>query len=208
MALSYLVCSQGHFGQTKLRSSASTVQANSAESSLIMSRSEVALFVELLANTMKHRGKDGLGGNRHLLGTFGLKWVICSLRCFLTHTSNQERIAKLVGVDLNSLLINALAQYALEPSASYLDSESAEYAVFSLYLLSNYCFEGVSFLSETYAPNPAANEDEDHGLAAKILFSYVSLSEIPPAGQHAAQQLLLRLKYLNFENNCILVRWY
>jgi len=205
MALSYLVCSQGHFGQTKLRSSASTVQANSAESSLIMSRSDVSLFVELLANTIKHRSKDGLVGSRHPLGTFDLNCVIFSLRCFLTHTTNQERIVKLVGVDLNSLLINALAQYALESSASYLDSESAEYAVFSMYLLSNYCFKGVPFLSEMFAPNPTANEDKDHGLAAKILFSYLNLSDITPAGQHAAQQLLLILKYLNFENNHILV---
>mmetsp|Transcript_2954 Transcript_2954/g.8076 ORF Transcript_2954/g.8076 Transcript_2954/m.8076 type:complete len:491 (-) Transcript_2954:1966-3438(-) len=208
MALSYLVGSQGHFGQTKLRSSASTVLANRNDSSLIMTRSDVQLFVELVANTINGRGKDGIcGAGKYLPGTFDLKSVIFSLRCLLTHTTNQERIAKLVGANINSLLINSLAQYTLEPSASVLDSESAEHAVFSLYLLSNHSLEKTPFLPETYAPNSTTVGDEDDGLAAKVLFSYLSLSQIPPAARHAARQLLLRIKYLKFENNHLLVRW-
>ena len=208
MALSYLSGSQGHFGQPKLRSSASTVQANKNDSSLIMSDSDVELLVELLANTMNYRGKNGPGGGKYLSGTFSLKCVIFSLRCLLTHTSNQERIAKLVGPDLNSLLINALARHALEPSTSSMDSESAGHVAFSLYLLSNYGFEKLSFLPAMYAPRPVNNtviEDEDHGLAANILVSYLRLSSIPPPGRHAARQLLLRLKYLNFEKNFVVV---
>ena len=206
MALSYLIGSQGHFGQPNFRSSASTVQANRNDSSLIMSDSDVELFVELLANTMNHRGKNGPGG-KYLSGTFSSKCVLFSLRCLLTHTSNQDRIAKLVGPDLNSLLINALAIYALEPSTSPMDSESAGHVVFSLYLLSNYCFEELSFLPAMYAPLPAktAIEDEDHGLAANILVSYLRLSDIPPTGRHAARQLLLRLKFMNFERNYAVV---
>eukprot|EP00536_Pseudo-nitzschia_multiseries_P011380 jgi/Psemu1/289649/fgenesh1_pg.383_\ len=207
MALSYLVGSQGHFGQTKLRSAASTAQANSIDSPLIMTYSDVQRFVELLANTIHRRGKDNLCGGRYLSGTFELKSVIFSLRCLLTHTTNQERIVALVGTDLNLLLINALAQFVLEPSASVLDSESAEHVVFSLYLLSNHGLEKLPFLPETYAPDLITGkdkDDKDDGLAAKILFSYLSLSKIPPAARHAARQLLLRVKYLKFGKNRLL----
>jgi hypothetical protein len=218
MALSFLIGSQGHFGQTKLRSSASTVKGNRADSSLVMSDSDVELLVELFTNAMNHRGKDGKGGGNYLSGTFDLKCVILSLRCLLTHTSNQERIAKLLGLELNSLLINALARHALEPSSSPIDSESSGHVAFSLYLLSNHGFEGLSFLPQMYdkqqqqqqhrhrhhryrhPSNVALIEGEDHGLAAHILVSYLRLSSIPPEGRHAARQLLLRLEYLNFEN--------
>lgn len=205
MALSYLIGSQGHFGQTKLRSSASTVQANRADSSLVMSDSDVELLVELLANSLNHRGKGGNGGGNYLSGTFDLKCVIFSLRCLLTHTSNQEKIARLYGLELNALLMNSLARFSLEPSTIRpMDSESSGHVVFSLYLLSNHCFVHVPFLPEMYgAPQQqpkASMKEKDHGLAANILVSYLRLSNIPPEGRHAAQQLLLRLNYLNFEN--------
>ena len=209
MALSYLIGSQGHFGQAKLRSSASTIKANRPDSSLVMSDSNVELLVELLANTMNQRGKEGNGGGNYLSATFDLKCVILSLRCLLTHTSNQEKIARLIGSELNTLLINALAQYALEPSSSPIDSESSGHVVFGLYLLSNHCFEGPPFLPAMYGTpkqqqrqfsTKTSTDEEDHGIAAKILASYVRLSNIPPEGRHAAQQLLLRLEYLNFEN--------
>ena len=200
MALSYLIGSQGHFGQAKLRSSASTVQANRIDSSLVMSDSNVELLVELLANTMNHRGKEGNGGGNYLSGTFDLKCVILSLRCLLTHTSNQEKVARLLGSKLNTVLINALARYALEPSTSPMDSESSGHVVFALYLLSNHCFEGLPFLPNMYACSKQQNQKEEvHGLAANILISYLRLFKIPPEGRHAAQQLLLRMKYLNFE---------
>lgn len=204
MALSYLIGSQGHFGQTKLRSSASTVKANWADSSLVMSDSDVVLLVELFANAINHRGKVGSGGGNYLSETFDLKGVILSLRCLLTHTSNQERITKFLGLELNLLLINALARYALEPSSSPIDLESSGHVAFSLYLLSNHGFEGLPFLPKMYGKQQQHHHrcpsNVDHGLAANILVSYLRLSNIPPEGRHAARQLLLRLDYLNFEN--------
>ncbi len=201
-----MIGSQGHFGQAKLRSSASTVQANRIDSCLVMSESNVELLVELLANTLNHRGKEGNGGGNYLSGTFDLKCVIFSLRCLLTHTINQENVARLVGLQLNCLLINALARFALEPSTSPIESESSGHVVFSLYLLSNHCFEHLPFLPRMYGIpiqqniQSSTKEEEDHGLAANILVSYLRLFKIPPEGRHAAQQLLLRLKYLNFQN--------
>jgi len=205
MAISYLIGSQGHFGQSKLRSSASTVEANRTDSPLVMSNTDVELLVELLANTMNLRGK----ADSYLPGTFDLECIIFSLRCLLTHTANQEQITRLVGPELNALFINTLARYSLEPSSSPIDSLSASHIVFSLYLLSNHGFEGLPFLPEMYRKQrsrlqPTKTEsidDEDHGLAANILVSYLRLSDVPPDGRHAANQLLLRLEYLNFESD-------
>jgi hypothetical protein len=169
-----------------------------------MSDSDVMLLVELFANVMNHRGKVGSGGGNYLSETFDLKHVILSLRCLLTHTSNQERITKLLGLELNSLLINALARYALEPSSSPIDSESSGHIAFSLYLLSNHGFEGLPFLPKMYGKQQHHRHRRpsivDHGLAANVLVSYLRISNIPPEGRHAARQLLLRLDYLNFEN--------
>ena len=79
-----------------------------------------------------------------------------------------------------------------------MDAESAEFAVFSLYLLSNYAFEGSVFLPASFSP-PTDSDNHSSDLAAKILTCYLSQSdEITPAGKHAAEQLLLRLKYLAF----------
>ena len=180
-----------------------------------MSESDVELFVELLANVMNRRGKNRRGGGgNYLPGTFDLKSVIFSLRCLLTHVSNQKKFMVRFGPEVNALLINALARYSLEPSTSPMDMASAEHIVFSLYLLSNHGFEDVAFLPEMYGRHCGGNrdhhhygseslvtEDEDQGLAANILVSYLRLSDIQPAGRHAAQQVLLRLEYLKFENN-------
>ncbi|OEU12141.1 hypothetical protein FRACYDRAFT_244402 [Fragilariopsis cylindrus CCMP1102] len=225
MALSYLIGSQGHFGQPKLRSIASTVQANRKNSALILSsHTEVDLLLELLVNTLYHRGKDNNnsgGGGGYLVGAFNLKCVLFSLRCLLTHTTNQETIAKSIGLDLNTILMNILARYAFdekEDGRSIIDSDSAEHIVFCLYLQSNYGFAGFgdqemsSFLPDMYAPPPSRIlDDVDHGLAANILTTYLRSSEDnnnksdagvkTSAGCHAAKELLLRLKYMNFRNH-------
>jgi len=222
MALSYLIGSQGHYGQPKLRSIASTVQANRKNSVLILSsHTEVDLLLELLVNALYHRGKDNNnsgGGGGYLVGAFNLKCVLFSLRCLLTHTTNQETIAKSIGLDLNTILMNILAQYAFdeeEDGRSIIDSDSAEHIVFCLYLQSNYGFadfvdqEMSSFLPHMYAPPPSRTlDDVDHGLAANILITYLRRSENnnnadvkTSAGCHAAKELLLRLKYMNFRNH-------
>ena len=177
-----------------------------------MSDNNVKLFVELLANAMNHRSKEGNDGGTYLSGTFDLKCVILSLRCLLTHTINQAKMTRLLGAELNTLLINALARFALEATTSPIDLESSGHITFCLYLLSNHCFESRPFLPGMYGtpaqqqrkpPMASSAKEKDHGLAASILVSYLRITNIPPEGRHAAQQLLLRLKYLNFADTAV-----
>jgi hypothetical protein len=166
-----------------------------------MSETDVQLLFELLKNTMHHRGKEGPGG--YSSATFSLKYVLFALRCLLTHTNNQHAVAEQIGRDINVLLMKALARHTTDSDSGSMDSESAEYACFSLYLLSNFGFEELPFLPKTYAPpeNDASDGVDEGDLASKILVSYLNSSNTRPAGQHAAEQLLLRLKYLNFEDS-------
>ena len=98
------------------------------------------------------------------------------------------------GPRLNTLLMKALAEHSMKNS-TLVDAEAAEYAAFSLYLQSNYGFK-TQFLPAFYG-----NDDKIKGtgsLAAKVLTSYIHMKSITPAGRHAADQLLLRLKYMHF----------
>lgn len=201
MALSYLIGSQGHFGQSKLRSSASTVTSNAADSDLIMAESDVVGLVELLANCLHLRRKDGPGGYSSV--SFSLKHVLFALRCLLTHTSNQMTVTNVAALEVNILLMKVLSKHIMDQTVSnFVDAESAEYACFCLYLLSNYGFEDSHFLPIAYSATANGDkEDEDvdrHDLAAKILTAYIDQPTIRPAGRHAAEQLLLRLTYLNY----------
>jgi hypothetical protein len=45
------------------------------------------------------------------------------------------------------------------------------------------------------------NKDDKDSLSAKVLTSYLHMKNITPAGRHAAEQLLLRLKYMVFEGD-------
>lgn len=162
-----------------------------------MSESDLYLLVELLENTMDRRGKDGPGG--YSSATFSPKSVLLSLRCLLTHTSNQLAVATHMGVETNRLLMKALAMFAASAEDCRLDAESAEYAVFGLYLQSNYGFENLQFLPAVYSRLENDGEGIVGDLSARVLTCYLSQSKnLRPAGQHAAEQLLLRLKYLNF----------
>lgn len=200
MALSYLIGSEGHFGQSKLRPSASTINANDDNSELILSEKDVHLLVELLDNTISRRGKKGSCG--YSSATFSLKYVLFSLRCLLTHTSNQLAVATRVGTTVNCLLMKALALHSAKPGDGFMDADAAEYACFSLYLLSNYGFEDLLFLPKSFAPPRNENDANINDLAAKVLNCYLTESnDIKPAGKHAAEQLLLRLKFLNFGDN-------
>jgi hypothetical protein len=139
MALAYLLGSEGHFGQVKLSSFTATIDANSADSVLILPEAEVHLLVELLSNTMHGRGKDGSG--RYSAATFSVKYVVFAIRCLLTHEANQILVSQQeVGVKLNSLLMKLLAQHSIQKVPS-MDAEAAEYACFSLYLQSNHGFK-------------------------------------------------------------------
>ena len=158
MALSYLIGSQGHFGQAKLRSTASTVNADRDDSSLIMSPSDIVLILELLNNTIHGRGKYGVGG--YSSSTFNVKYVILALRCLLTHSKNQEQIASQVGVEFNCLLMKALTQYTLDRETGKIDADAADHSCFILYLQSNYGFEESPFLPACFAP-PDVEQDKE-----------------------------------------------
>lgn len=138
MALAFLVGSEGHFGQTKPRSSASTTNSNPDDSVLLLSDMEIHLLLELLANTMHNRGKDGVGG--YSAATFSVKYVLFAWRFLLTHRLNQIHVATIAGVKLNCLLTKAIAQHAID-RVSALDAEAAECATFALYLQSNHGFK-------------------------------------------------------------------
>ena len=138
MALAHLTGSQGNFGQAKISSRASTVAANSPNSVLVMTEDETALLVELLSNTIHQRGKEGPGG--YSAATFSFKYLICALRCLLTHSLNQSRMSDVAGRKLNMLLMKVLAQHSLDKSST-VDAETAEWICFSLYLQSNYGFK-------------------------------------------------------------------
>lgn len=192
MALAYLLGSQGNFGQNKLTSITSTIDANPDDSPLIMSEADVELLVELLMNTLHQKGKEGPGG--YSVSSFSIKYVIYALRCLLTHTTNQYRAAALAGIKLNTLLLKAVAQFSLLRDTP-IDMEAAEQAIFCLYLLSNMGFE------QSFLPAMFSNEQEHGELAAKIFTAYRNLSTTANAGKHAVEQLLLRIKYLVFEED-------
>ena len=130
--------SEGHFGQAKITSSTSTVDANSLDYPLVISEVEVALLVELVANSLHERGKDGCGG--YSAATFGIKYVLFAMRCLLTHTFNQTLVAELAGRKVCTLFLKILALHSLEHESG-IDAEDAEHVCFSLYLLSNYGFK-------------------------------------------------------------------
>jgi len=191
MALAYLVGSYKNFGQDNMSSTTSTVYANPIDSVLVMTESEAEILVELLARSLHNRGKEGAGG--YSGSTFSAKDVLFAVRCLLVHTMNQACMLKVAGRILNSLLIKSLALHTtkLEP---ILDADAAEYACFSLYLLSNYGF------NQPFLPSWLSDEDENEVLCAKVLTSYLHMANsITPAGRHAAEQLMLRLKFLMFE---------
>jgi hypothetical protein len=162
-----------------------------------MSEIDIDLLMELLENTLSGRDKGGCGG--YSSATFSLKSVLLSLRCLLTHTSNQLAVATKLGMKTNYLLMKSLGIHAARPEDAFLDAESAEYAAFSLYLLSNYGFEDLAFLPSAFAPSE--NDENMDDLAAKVLTCYLARPNIRPAGKHAAEQLLLRIKYLNYADS-------
>jgi hypothetical protein len=138
MALAYLVGSEGHFGQAIIKSSSSTLHGNPREVVLVMTESEVETLIELLANSLHERGKDGPGGYSE--ASSNVKYVLFALRCLLVHTLNQSLMVMVAGRILNSLLVKVLALHSSRMDSN-VDVEAAEYACFSLYLLSNYGFE-------------------------------------------------------------------
>lgn len=187
MALAYLVGGEGHYGQSKSRGS--SFPGHPDESVLLIMANEAAQLEELLSNTLHQRAKEGPGG--YSAATFTIKGVLFGIRCLLTNTLNQNAIATTCGVKLNCLLMKALAQHAIQRVLT-IDAEAAEHAAFSLYLLSSFGFS-IPFLANNFVG--------DARLAEKVLTSYLHMENITPAGQHAADQVLLRLPYLKYTEN-------
>ena len=186
MAVAFLLASEGHFGQNRASSETTAYYSRTERSSMLTNSSEAPLLVELLANALRHRAKEGRGG--YSAATYSAKNVLCAIRCILTSAENQRTIATNVGIRLNALLLLALAQHAVLGSST-IDPEAAEHACFSLYLLSNFGFKH-PFLPEHFR---FGNQAE------KIFTSYLHCDDVTPAGRHAASQLMLRMQFLIFE---------
>lgn len=197
MALAYLVGGEGHYGQAHSSPSRSyNPPFGQDESVLLIMSSEAEELEELLANTLHQRAKEGPGG--YSAATFTVKGVLFAIRCLLTHDLNQSTVMTTrmnIGVRLNALLFKSLAQHAIARVLT-IDAEAAEHAAFSLYLLSSFGFHAERPFSTEYYMNTQNNSSNSNSLAERILTSYFHMENITPAGQHAAEQLLLRLPYL------------
>ena len=184
MALSCLLGGEGHYGQPRAHISSSIIRSD--DSAILILPDEARLMVELFANTLHQRSKNGPGGYS---GTsFSPKIVLQAIRCLLVTISNQRTFMSSCGIKLTSLLVKALAKHCFTDDSS-IDATAAEHACFSLYLLSNIGFLR-PFLPEYY---------EEDDLVAKVLSSYLFLAKTTPPGRHAADQLLRRLPFMIFE---------
>lgn len=191
MILSYLYGSDGHFGQlsesNKKSQSISEKDKDISSELLLIHGSEAALIVELLANSLNARGKPGPGG--YNATTFNIKIVLFAIRCLLTNRYNVKTLFITCGVKLNALLFKVIAIHTIQDSST-IDSNAAEDASFSLYLLSNHGF------MSPFLP-PEADGFPFH----QVMYHYFHSTSCTKAGKHAAKQLMLRMSYLNFEGS-------
>jgi len=185
MALSYLIGSEGHLGQPHTHIWSCLVNAD-RDQILIVLGSEAPMLLELLGNSLHNRGKKGPGG--YSSATFHLKQILLALRCLLTNFINIKTFYAVCGTKLNTLLLKAIALHSFKVSSA-VDSEAAEYAIFSFYLMSNFGFNK-PFLPNWY----------NHDLVAKLLLFYSSRESTSALAKHAAEQLLLRLSYIITES--------
>lgn len=224
MALSYLLGADGQFGFTKHRGiGKKVIYASLNDIALMIHETEVRGMVALLANTIHRRSKAGPGG--YSATTFSTKHVLLALRRLLASYENQVKMAHGHGAQINALLLKAVALHAFRRE-SHIDAEAAEYACFSLYLLSSYGFQvrrsfqifhlaplrvkriyqssnTIQLKAQPFLPSSFGNVDVAQSLVAKVLTAYSNRSCTSPAGKHAACQLLLRLKYLVFNGTAV-----
>lgn len=151
MALSYLLGSEGHYGQPRVTGAFSSSSDNSNSntenqpskyhSATLLADYEAHSIIELLAHCIHNRAKEGPGG--YSAATFTVKGVLHSIRCLMTNPKNRIVFASIDGARLNTLLLKALARYSLIAKGveDVMDAEAAEHAVFSFYLMSNCGFQ-------------------------------------------------------------------
>ena len=135
MGLAYLLASSGHYGQEETQGLLRHMLGKDY-SILLMSDAEVMKLVTILSDTLHRRCGESLGYSAH---NFSVKYVLSAIRCLLTQYDNQVRMSRTSASALNALLVKILALHSLQ-NVMYIDTEAAEHACFSLYLLSNHCF--------------------------------------------------------------------
>lgn len=153
MALSYLIGSEGHFGQPPSKDFFSSpsddfdfeTNHSKYQSANWICEHEAHSLIELLSHCLANRAKEGPGG--YSAATFTLKGVLFSIRCLITDPKNRVVFATIDGARVNALLLKALGRYSLVANrkedgiGAIMDAEAAEHAVFSLYLMSNCGFQ-------------------------------------------------------------------
>jgi hypothetical protein len=182
----------------------------------IVAKHETFLLTELLSNCLHSRPKDGSAGG-YSSSTFSLKGSLYSIRSILMERKNRFVFASTNGGRLNALLLKTLAQYSFgdkdEVITTVLDAEAAEYAVFSLYLMSSYGFhEAVSrtstdqflFLPAQFGDaSDAKHRIDSRKVLIRVLSRYMNMDNTSSAGRHAALQLLLRSKCLAYSGTVL-----
>jgi len=204
MALACMVGSGGHYGQPSLEDEEQDLSV------LTIKGDEAEFVVDVLSNTLHQRSKEGPGG--YSAATFTIKSLLHAIRALLARNSNQITFANMAGMKLACLLLKALAQYSVQHKYT-LDTADAEQACFSLYLLSNHGLKDSSFMPQCYGRLEDYRSDEsgagesrismhrarnETSLVGKVLYTYKEMEKITPAGYHSADQILMRLPYLNF----------
>jgi len=165
MVLACLVGGEGHFGQPRLNISSSALRLD--DSAMLILPDEARQLVELFADTLHKRGKNGPGG--YSSNTFSVKTVLQAIRCLLVTVSNQRTFMSTCGIKLSSLLLKSLARHCFDDEST-IDAKAAEHASFSLYLISNLGFLR-PFLPKFY---------EGDELVAKILTKYLFFEKTTP----------------------------
>ncbi len=136
-----LLLSEGYYGQPKSKRPL-LIHTNqvSGDSSVIISNHEAHYLVELLSNCLHSRPKDGYSAS-----SFSLKGTLHAIRCLMSKRENRLVLAS-HSARINTLLLKTIALYSFRESNDggindIMDSEAAEHAVFSLYLMSNHGFQ-------------------------------------------------------------------
>lgn len=189
-------------------------------SALTLSDYEMSSIVDLLANCLHGRAKEGPGG--YSSATFGLKDVLYFVKCILSAPKNRELFATSGvgdGTRLNALLLKTIARYSLlsDGVSGAMDANVVEHAVVALYGMTLYGLDEAvigfsnplmgqqrssdAFLPATFGDGDDDTKTEASSAVAKVLAAYLKKEGITPAGRHAANQILFRVKSLRFEGS-------
>ena len=192
MALAILISSEDLSHQGKSESITPNLVSCTDESVVMITGSECQILLELVANVLHQRSKEGSGGYSH--ASFNFKMLMVALRSMLNFSSNVKHMGSSCGVGLNCLLLKALMFHLFHFSDS-IDNEAAEHTCFSLYLLSA-CGINAPFLPSSYS------EDlKGQNVLRKVMQEYISCGDASPHGTHAANQILSRLNYIRFKGS-------